>query len=638
MIKNYFFSFLLIFFSLNSLSQNTFFDGVEIENFDSLSLKERQLILQLDSTFKSCLNDSCKYNNWQNAEGLISGNEIKIKINQKALDYISKKEKETDSKEAIKDLKYSKMLFLQQMGTVKREDADNESALEYLSKAMDIAKELNDTSGMGYVYNELAFIHQMQDDFEGADKYFRKDAALNFNSSRTDDLMVAYFNIAYIFAYRTDKEIEMDSAIFYLRKCLPLLSDSTPVQLQSSLFNNIGMSYYLLDPPLLDSANKYITLFEKLAEKTNSLEESYFAKNTKASIYDLKKEYDKSEKISLEVLEIAEKLENNQYILESLEFLFKIQLSRNKHKEAVNTQIRISKLQEKLWKEKDVYALSDLEAKFKYQSEIDLNKEKAESLEKESLLKSNIIYLAIGSALLIALALVFLYINRRKLNKNKLRLEELDKVNKQIFSVIAHDFKEPIINFNLLLKDIEDKKSLDGEFVNELESQVKSSNNVLNNLLNWARIELEKQEVNKKNINLNELWNEVVSTMETSIKKKALTVKNLFKPSDTIEGDAVMMEIVFRNLLSNAIKFSPNSGTITARNQNGKIEIVDEGIGMPDSDKIFKEKVNTRYGTNGESGFGIGLFIVNNLLGKNDKTISFSNNSPKGTIFSIQDV
>ena len=49
------------------------------------------------------------------------------------------------------------------------------------------------------------------------------------------------------------------------------------------------------------------------------------------------------------------------------------------------------------------------------------------------------------------------------------------------------------------------------------------------------------------------------------------------------------------------------------------------------ANKIFKEKVNTTYGTNGETGFGIGLFIVNNLLEKNGKSISYSNNIPKGT-------
>ena len=60
---------------------------------------------------------------------------------------------------------------------------------------------------------------------------------------------------------------------------------------------------------------------------------------------------------------------------------------------------------------------------------------------------------------------------------------------------------------------------------------------------------------------------------------------------------------------------------------------------MPEfsNNKIFKEKVNTTYGTNGETGFGIGLFIVNNLLEKNGKSISYSNNIPKGTIFTIQD-
>ena len=81
-------------------------------------------------------------------------------------------------------------------------------------------------------------------------------------------------------------------------------------------------------------------------------------------------------------------------------------------------------------------------------NELLLKEEQAQSLEKESKLKSRIITISVISLILIALTLLFLALNRRKLNQSRIRLEELDKVNKQIFSVIAHDFKEPIINFN----------------------------------------------------------------------------------------------------------------------------------------------------------------------------------------------
>ncbi|MGB0884381.1 MAG: tetratricopeptide repeat-containing sensor histidine kinase [Flavobacteriales bacterium] len=602
---------------------------------DSLSNEDRMVMEDFRHNSKTCEADTCKFSKLLESILLLNTFEVQKKYLYASLDYLSDRiALHNSSTEMVRSLKALEIEYYAELVNCYLTEANYKKTIQLNGIYLERSEALKDTFGIVSAFNNFAYIHQLQGDTEGALQFYAKLVELATQAKLYDVLPDLYSN--YSSAYY---EVgSFDLAVEYFKKGLVFPQESVPLISLINIYGNLGVCYISLNE--LDSASLYLNKSIELAKEEKDLESLYSAKSSQVTLLEAQNKFEKAEYIAKETLDISIELEDITDIIESLGVLSDIKVKLGKYKEAYELTNREVELKETLWKEEDIIALSQLESDLKYESEITLNKEKNESLERESSLKSNIIYLSIALLVIIGLFSVFLIINRRKLKQNKLRLEQLDKVNKQIFSVIAHDFKEPIINFNLLLKDIENKQTLDDDFIQELESQVKSSSHVLNNLLNWARIELAKQEVNKKKINLSDLWSDVISTMETSIKKKALTVKNLADSEDSIVGDVVMMEIVFRNLISNAIKFSPKHGTITLRNQNGSIHIEDEGIGMnqTNTDKLFKEKVNTQYGTNGETGFGIGLFIVNMLLKKNEKTISFSANTPKGTIFSIQDI
>ena len=107
-------------------------------------------------------------------------------------------------------------------------------------------------------------------------------------------------------------------------------------------------------------------------------------------------------------------------------------------------------------------------------------------------------------------------------------------------------------------------------------------------------------------------------------------------------ADPNSVRIVIRNLITNAIKFSKENDTITITatqydEQNHIITIKDTGTGMSAEQlgKLFKSKVNSKAGTQNESGTGMGLLFCKDLVEKCNGKIWVTSTQGKGTEFSF---
>lgn len=236
--------------------------------------------------------------------------------------------------------------------------------------------------------------------------------------------------------------------------------------------------------------------------------------------------------------------------------------------------------------------------------------------------------------------------------KLKSQTEELAYQNKtkdKFFSIISHDLKNPlssVIGFSELLHEDLDQLDQDDikKFVHYIHESSKFSIEILNNLLDWSRMQGGNLRSEKTNCNLSSLLN---SNIEGHIPQAS--AKNIKLAYDIDENlpvcaDEKMISTVIRNLISNAIKFTPIGGQIFVSSKEKFIndikvietEIKDTGVGMSydQMNKLFKIEHNVcSKGTNNESGTGLGLVLCKEFISQNDGHIRVESELAVGSRF-----
>lgn len=222
----------------------------------------------------------------------------------------------------------------------------------------------------------------------------------------------------------------------------------------------------------------------------------------------------------------------------------------------------------------------------------------------------------------------------------------VDDKNKFI-SLVAHDIKSPLGGVMQLMKILaEDFSNIESgeqqEIVNDVYESIVNQYKFVEDLLNWGRLQLDRIEINKEPISPHRIIESVINIQKLNAANKNISLIERINSKQNIFADPTHTENIISNLLSNAIKFSKeNSEIIIEANDdldNIIISITDSGVGINESDKqrLFKKSIiHTTRGTNDESGTGLGLLLVKEMLEKNNGTIHFESELGKGTTFFI---
>jgi signal transduction histidine kinase len=212
------------------------------------------------------------------------------------------------------------------------------------------------------------------------------------------------------------------------------------------------------------------------------------------------------------------------------------------------------------------------------------------------------------------------------LRESERRLSELNATKDKLFSIIAHDLKNPfnsILGFSdLLLENMhqyDSEKSL--EFIEDINTTADHTLKLLENLLTWAESQTGQMSLHPENLNLQNVIREIVDILEASAKIKNISIHLLQAEKIEVSADKNMLLTILRNLIANAIKFTKPGGRIdvNAEAENGfiKITIADNGVGMTDEalKKLFQIDTNmTSSGTADEKGTGLGLIICKEFV------------------------
>ncbi|AXJ01217.1 Signal transduction histidine kinase [Cyclonatronum proteinivorum] len=226
-------------------------------------------------------------------------------------------------------------------------------------------------------------------------------------------------------------------------------------------------------------------------------------------------------------------------------------------------------------------------------------------------------------------------------------LKQLNEVKDRFFSIIAHDLRGPFMGIRGLIELIRDhREELDDEKYEEvldlLHSSAENHSKLLDNLLNWARIQLNQVKVTPAETNVRQVMQAAAASWELPAQSKSLRF-NMQLSDFQLTTDQNMIITILRNLISNAVKFSwPDSEIILKTYKDDRtavFEIQDFGTGMSEKQlrKLFTlEKEVSHKGTSEETGTGLGLVLVSDMVKMLNGTIEVKSKKGIGTLFRVK--
>jgi len=236
----------------------------------------------------------------------------------------------------------------------------------------------------------------------------------------------------------------------------------------------------------------------------------------------------------------------------------------------------------------------------------------------------------------------------KKIFESEKRLRELNATKDKIFQIISHDLRGPLGTLhNLIEFMVEKPEDYDNETFETLmvmKQTASATYSLVENLLQWARIQKGNITVNPRNFNLNNLANDNVLLFSAAANDKQIILISSIVEQIYIYADYNMVDNVVRNLISNALKFTPKNGKITISAHIitqlevplVEVSVTDTGVGINNAnlEKLFNESVVfTTPGTQGEGGTGLGFMICREFIAKNNGTLRVESEIGVGSSF-----
>ncbi len=239
----------------------------------------------------------------------------------------------------------------------------------------------------------------------------------------------------------------------------------------------------------------------------------------------------------------------------------------------------------------------------------------------------------------------------------KLVQEQLSNTNEEIqlandnkdklLSIIAHDLRNPfsvLITFSKLMMDSYEEFSKEDmlTYMKSFYETSKQGYSLLDNLLKWSKSQTGKMEITPERFEIYDLVEETVTLLNSQALNKHIKLENKVQAKILAFADINMVLTILRNLITNAIKFTNEGGNVQITAEQNKthctIKIIDNGVGIDDSDieKLFRIDIkHSTSGTLGEQGTGLGIILCKEFVEKNNGELHIESKPNVGSTFSF---
>ncbi len=236
---------------------------------------------------------------------------------------------------------------------------------------------------------------------------------------------------------------------------------------------------------------------------------------------------------------------------------------------------------------------------------------------------------------------------KEELERQRHELSELNATKDKFFSIIAHDLRSPITTL-VSLSDII-RTELDyltpeqkTDVLSSLYDLSKNYLKLLDNLLQWSRMQTGRLDAEPVPFNLVEMITDVITIYHTTATEKQISLDWNPEGPVFVLADMNMVRTILRNLISNALKYSFPMGAVVVHVDRGDslatVTVRDNGTGMvPDMvDRLFHiDQTFSTKGTANEKGTGLGLILCKEFAEKNGGNLKVESESGKGSSFSF---
>lgn len=234
---------------------------------------------------------------------------------------------------------------------------------------------------------------------------------------------------------------------------------------------------------------------------------------------------------------------------------------------------------------------------------------------------------------------------RKNSEKFAKEMEELSIHKESILFILSHDLRSPLTGIigtaEYLKSNIEKMETAKAkEMLELLHKTSKDELNLLDYLVEWARIKYASEAFAPAMIVLSELVKKAVESLSEKTVSNNITLINEIEENIIVFADEEMVVSILQNLISNAIKHIISKGeiTLTAKRKEGKIivQIKDTGIGMSKEvqEKLFTPQITSIFNaTKEDKSAGIGLLLANGFVEKNGGEIWVESIEGEGSSF-----
>lgn len=564
----------------------------------------------------------------------------------KGIDYATSALKLVDNDQYLDSLYSFKLL--NGIGDSYRYISQNEKAVGYYFKALRIAERQGNNRNKAIAYNNIGLVYNNVKDFKLALDFLKKSYNIFKNYNDKSLIIQSYNNIASI--YWNAKEV--DSAIKYYNMAFELSKSTNDVLGLLHSYNNLGVIY-------LWQGNNYLALeyfyrsLEISKDLNNRVGEAKTLNNLGQVFISLGK-YNTAASNLEEALSIAKELNAKAIIADSYFYLAKLYEETDNYKLALEYNRKFNDAKDSIYNVEQSRRIQKLHEEYVLQKK----NNRIKILEKDKELAQIITIASISLGILLIFIAILMFSKYRakkksnfmltdlntKLNDSNIQLQNINTIKDKIFTIIAHDLKNPLSGFKNITTVLADYyNDMNEQEIKESLTTIKEASNnlmlLLENLLTWAKLQQNEVEYHPEEFAINYLVKKYVDHYRAKANNKNIEIVLNNGQEVYAYADPNLLSIVIKNLVSNAIKYSYENGKVIINventNANATITVSDMGIGI-EKEKLdsifqfdnFKEPI---FGTNGERGTGIGLILSKSVLDMNNGNIWLESKEGKGT-------